>query len=86
MSAYLMEDNATCVHPPEPGAVLSGPGWGGAYAGSKPRCYASHDLGWKAQPDACRFDKPFSSSESWESFDSFPTPHPLDKDRERWLE
>ena len=68
MRNYLMYDNTTCVHPPKPGTVLGPPGWGGSYAGSKPRCYASHDLGPKAQPDACNFDKPFSSSESWEPY------------------
>ena len=50
LQAYLMEDNSTCVHPPKPGEPLGPPGWGGAYKGSKPRCYASHDLGPKAQP------------------------------------
>ena len=44
MQAYKMEDNATCVHPIPPGTKLGPPGWGGAYAGSKPRCIASHDL------------------------------------------
>ena len=38
---YLMKDNRTCVHPPPADAKLAGPGWGGAYRGSKPRCYAS---------------------------------------------
>ena len=83
MSAYLKEDNQTCVHPPEPGAKLGPPGWGGAYAGSKPRCYASHDLAPRAQPLACDFSKPFSTSESFEPYGQFPKPHP--KDREHWL-
>ena len=52
MSQYLMEDNATCLHPPPAGAVLGPPGWGGAYRGSKPRCTASHDLAPIAQPEA----------------------------------
>ena len=86
MNLYLMQDNATCVHPPKPGEKLQKPGWGGAYAGSKPRCYASHDLGKAAQPEACNFDKPYSSSESWEPHGKFPVPHPLDKKRERWLD
>jgi hypothetical protein len=81
-----MEDNTTCVHPPKPGAVLSGPGWGGSYAGSKPRCFASHDMGPKAQPEACRFDKPFSLSESWAPQGEFPYPHPKDAERgEKWV-
>ena len=83
MNHYLMQDNATCVHPPEPGAKLRPPGWGGAYAGSKPRCLASHDLGKIAQPEACNFDKPYASSESWEPWDKFPVPHP--NNREHWL-
>ena len=66
------------------GERLGAPGWGGSYAGSKPRCYASHDLGPKAQADACNFDKPFSSSESWEPYGKWPKPHPLDRTRERW--
>ena len=68
LSGYLTQDNASCLHPPRAGAVLSPPGWGGAYAGSKPRCYASHDLGPKAQPDACNFDRPYSKSESFEPY------------------
>ena len=83
-NAYMMQDNATCVHPPKPGATLGPPGWGGAYAGSKPRCYASHDLGPKAQPEACDYKRPFSTSESFEPFDKFPAPHP--NDREHWME
>ena len=85
MKDYLKEDNATCVHPPKPGETLSRPGWGGAYAGSKPRCYASHDMNPKAQPEACSFSKPFSMSESWEPQGKFPYPHPKDAERgERW--
>ena len=83
MRAYLMEDNATCIHPIAKDAPLGPPGWGGAYAGSKPRCYASHDLGMKAQPLACDFSKPFSTSESFEPYGVFPKPHP--NDREHWL-
>ena len=87
MKDYLKEDNATCVHPPKPGETLSKPGWGGAYAGSKPRCYASHDMNPKAQPEACSFSKPFSMSESWEPQGKFPYPHPQDAKRgERWVE
>ena len=59
---YIAQDNSTCVHPPEPGAKLSAPAWGGSYMGSKPRCYASHDMGPKAQPDACDYKKPFSTA------------------------
>ena len=84
LSAYLTEDNATCVHPPaKGGAPLGPPGWGGAYAGSKPRCTASHDLAPAAQPTACEWGKPYSTSESWEPFGKFPRPH--EKDREHWL-
>ena len=85
-NAYIMEDNATCVHPPAPGAKLGPPGWGGAYKGSKPRCLASHDLMPRAQPEACDYSKPFSASESFEPFDTFPRPHPNDRHRERWSE
>jgi hypothetical protein len=82
---YMMQDNGTCVHPPKPGASLAPPGWGGSYAGSKPRCYASHDLGPKAQPDACNFDRPFSMSESFEPYGVFPKPHPRESS-EHWLQ
>ena len=41
LQLYLMHDNATCIHPPEPGARLGPPGWGGAYAGSKVRSAAA---------------------------------------------
>ena len=37
-------DNATCTKPITAGTPLGPPGWGGSYAGSKPRCVASHDL------------------------------------------
>jgi len=73
---YIAQDNSTCVHPPEPGAKLSAPAWGGSYQGSKPRCYASHDMGPKAQPDACDYKKPFSTAESFEPYGVFPKPHP----------
>ena len=86
MSAYLEQDNSSCVHPPPPGTKLGPPGWGGSYNGSKPRCLASHDLGRGAQPEACKFDKPFSSSESWTAWGEFPVPHPLDKKREKWMQ
>ena len=66
--------------------TLTRPGWGGSYAGSKPRCFASHDMGKKAQPEACHFDKPFSISESWEPQGKFPSPHPKDTERgEKWV-
>ena len=64
------------VHPIPKDATLGPPGWGGAYAGSKPRCYASHDLGPRAQPQACDFSKPFSTSESFEPYGQWPKPHP----------
>jgi protein glucosyltransferase len=77
---YLMEDNRTCVHPPKPGERLGPPGWGGAYRGSKPRCYASHDRSPGAQPTACDFDKPYSFSESWEPDGVWPAAHPRNKE------
>jgi len=52
MDHYVSEDNSTCITPP-PVSGLGPPGWGGAYAGSKPRCVASHDLRNFAQPEAC---------------------------------
>ena len=79
---YLMLDNATCVHPPAKGEKLGPPGWGGAYRGSKPRCTASHDLAEIAQPHACEYDKPYSTSESWEPFGSWPKPH--ERDPNHW--
>ena len=82
MAQYLMEDNATCLHPPPAGASLGPPGWGGAYRGSKPRCTASHDLAPIAQPEACNYAKPFSFAESWEPWDRFPKPHP--RDTQHW--
>ena len=78
-----MEDNSTCVHLPKPGQTLGPPGWGGSYAGSKPRCLASHDLGPKAQPDACRREKPFATGESFEPWGAFPKMH-LDN-KEGWM-
>ena len=81
---YLTHDNATCVHPPPADATLGPPGWGGSYAGSKPRCHASHDLNPGAQPTACDFGKPYSFSESWEPHGSFPKAHPRSPDR--WAE
>ena len=83
MNAYLMEDNATCITPIPQDKPLGPPGWGGAYAGSKPRCYASHDLAPRAQPQACDFQRPFSTSESFEPYGAFPKPHP--RDPEHWL-
>ena len=82
LQAYTKEDNTTCVHPPKPGQKLGPPGWGGAYAGSKPRCMASHDLNAKAQPEACSFSKPFATAESWEPYGTFPKPH--SKDPSKW--
>jgi len=79
---YLKEDNDTCIHPIPAGATLGPPGWGGAYNGSKPRCLAGHDLNPRAQPDACKFEKPFSTSESFAPPGEFPVTHP--RDREGW--
>ncbi len=75
---FLTEDNSTCVHPPKPGAKLSGPGWGGAYAGSKVRCSASHDLRHFAQPDACKTYAKWLGGTSFASWDQFPIDHPQD--------
>ena len=80
LDSYLMMDNATCVHPPQRGARLTPPGWGGAYRGSKPRCYASHDRAPAAQPHACDFEKPYSTSESFEPDGVFPRAHPHNRD------
>lgn len=81
LDGYLMHDNATCVHPPAAGARLGPPGWGGAYRGSKPRCYASHDRSPGAQPHACDFEKPYSTSESFEPDGVWPRAHPRNRDR-----
>ena len=80
LDAYLTQDNSTCVHPPRSGELLHGPGWGGAYRGSKPRCYASHDRSPGAQPHACDWNKPYATSESWEPDGTFPKPHPSNRD------
>lgn len=77
---YLTLDNASCVHPPAAGTKLGPPAWGGSYAGSKPRCYASHDLGPQAQPHACDFERPYSFSESWQPEGVFPSAHPKSSD------
>ena len=72
MNHYLMEDNATCIRPPPKAGP---PGWGGAYAGSKPRCAASHDLRSFAQPEACTprdGGGPHQPGTSFESFEAFP--------------
>jgi len=50
---YLTEDNSTCLRPPPPGAVLSAPGWGGAYRGDRAPCLASHDLTAKEETGVC---------------------------------
>jgi len=84
LSGYLTRDNSTCVHPPPPNSKLAPPGWGGAYKGSKPRCYASHDLGPAAQPHACDFASPFSTAESWQPEGVFPSAHPASRDH--WAE
>jgi len=38
---FMVEDNATCIHPIS--GPFRAPGYGGAYNGSKVRCEASHD-------------------------------------------
>ncbi len=50
---YVTQDNASCLRPPQPGAVLGPPGWGGAYAGSHSPCLASHDLSAKEEQGVC---------------------------------
>ncbi|EOD23490.1 hypothetical protein EMIHUDRAFT_239583 [Emiliania huxleyi CCMP1516] len=42
----------------------------------------THDLNPRAQPDACKFEKPFSTSESFAPPGEFPVTHP--RDREGW--
>ena len=74
-----MEDNGTCIHPIAKGTRLACPGWGGAYAGSKVRCAASHDLRSFAQPDACKQYKRWLGGTSFEPFDRWPAPHKDDK-------
>jgi len=76
---YRMEDNETCIHAIPAGKALGPPGWGGAYAGSKPRCEASHDQRSFAQPEIC---KKMISGESFEPWTAFPRPHP--RDAVRW--
>jgi hypothetical protein len=81
LARYLTQDNSSCVHSPLNGAApLGPPGWGGAYRGSKPRCYASHDRSPAAQPHACDFESPFSTSESFEPDGVWPRAHPRNKD------
>jgi len=75
---FAMEDNATCVHPITPGTHLSPPGWGGAYANSKVRCTASHDLRSFAQPDACKTYAKWLGGTSFANYDEFPIDHPQD--------
>ena len=78
---FVTEDNATCVHPISPGAALKPPGWGGAYAGSKVRCTAGHDLRSFAQPDACRSYARWLGGTSFAAWDEFPWTHPDDRSR-----
>lgn len=75
LNYYKNEDNGTCIHPIPAGERLSGPGWGGAYRGSKARCVASHDLRESAQPGHCDSWKPGRSSQP---FDRFPAADPRD--------
>mmetsp|Transcript_7561 Transcript_7561/g.21386 ORF Transcript_7561/g.21386 Transcript_7561/m.21386 type:complete len:305 (-) Transcript_7561:405-1319(-) len=79
LNQFKTEDNSTCVRPIVPGTPLRPPGWGGAYAGSKPRCTASHDLRPIAQPTACDSYQRWLGGESFEPFGVFPKPHPDDK-------
>ena len=44
LKSYIMEDNSTCISPPDATGGFHAPGYGGAYAGSKVRCAAAHDL------------------------------------------
>ena len=66
------------------------PGYGGAYAGSKPRCVASHDLRHFAQPEACApraGGVPHQPGTSFADFDSWPAPgvaEPYDWTRAAW--
>jgi hypothetical protein len=89
MSHYLMYDNSTCIQQ-IPTTGLGPPGYGGAYAGSKPRCVASHDLRHFAQPDVCssRGGKPpHQPGTSFDPFDRFPNPsssEPYDWMRMKW--
>ena len=81
MRHYLAEDNSTCIHPPAAGTPLAAPGWGGAYAGSKVRCVASHDLLPRAQPEAC-LPNAYQPGTSFKSFGEFPYAH--EKDPQPW--
>jgi len=55
---YLLKDNSSCLRPPAADAVLSAPGWGGAYAGTHPPCLASHDLSAKEEAGVCTPGQP----------------------------
>ena len=79
IEAYSNQDNSTCVHPITDAATLRPPGWGGAYAGSKVRCTASHDLRQIAQPDACKQYASWLGGTSFSGWDEFPKDHPLDR-------
>jgi len=78
---YHVEDNSTCVHPIDPSTKLGPPGWGGAYAGSKVRCEASHDLRHFAQPDACKQYAGWLGGTSFAKWDEFPWTHAQDRSR-----
>jgi len=87
LNNYLMYDNATCTKPITAGTPLGPPGWGGSYAGSKPRCVASHDLRSFAQPDICssRGGKPpFQPGTSFAPFDAFPLPSTSPEEKYDW--
>ena len=71
---FVMEDNGTCIHPIAKGTRLAGPGWGGAYAGSKVRCAASHDLRSFAQPDACKQYARWLGGTSFAPYDALHEP------------
>ena len=75
LKSYIMEDNSTCISPPDATGGFHAPGYGGAYAGSKVRCAAAHDLRAAAQPDACKpkeSGRPPQPGTSMEDFESWP--------------
>ena len=70
IARYITEDNSTCLRPPAAGAALGPPGWGGAYAGTKPPCLASHDLSAKEEEGVCDKGMPmWQKSGHWDGPD-----------------
>jgi len=52
LQKFITEDNSTCLTPPEPGAALEPPGWGGTHKGEvEIPCDVANDL--KEVPGAC---------------------------------